>query len=54
MWDSPTKSGTVGRSAECCTSIFICDLLSQNEHKAATAAIQIYYRFKFFIMQALE
>ena len=32
----------------------ICDLLSQNEHKVATAAIQNYYRFKFLKMQALK
>ena len=31
-----------------------CDLLSQNEHKVATAAFQNYYRFKFFIMHALK
>ena len=31
-----------------------CDPLSQNEHKVATAAFQTYYRFKFFIMQALK
>ena len=31
---------------------FICDPLSQNEHKVATAAIQNYYRFIFFIIQA--
>ena len=31
-----------------------CDPLSQNEHKVARAAIQNYYRFKFFIMQALK
>ena len=32
----------------------ICDPLSQNEHKVATAAIQNYYRFKVFKMQALK
>ena len=31
-----------------------CDLQSQNEYKVATSAIQNYYRFKFFIMQALN
>ena len=31
-----------------------CDPLSQNEHKVATAAIQNYYRFKFFMLQALK
>ena len=31
-----------------------CDLLSQNEHKVATAAIWNYYRFKFFLIQALK
>ena len=31
-----------------------CDPLSQNEYKVATAAFQNYYRFKFFIMQALK
>ena len=35
-------------------SPWICDLLSQNERKVETAAIQSYYRFKFFIMQALK
>ena len=33
---------------------YICDPLSQTEHKVATAAIQNYCRFKFFIMQALK
>ena len=38
-----------------CFAVYcICDPLSQNEHKVATAAIQNYYRFKFFIMQALK
>ena len=32
----------------------ICDQLSQNKHKVATAAIWNYYRFIFFIMQALK
>ena len=32
--------------------LHICDLLSQNEHKVATGAIQDYYRLKFSIMQA--
>ena len=32
----------------------ICDPLSQNEHKVATAAFPNYYRFKFFIIQSLK
>ena len=31
-----------------------CDPLLQNEHKVATAAIQNYYRIKFYITQALD
>ena len=31
-----------------------CDPLSQNEHKVATVAVWNYYRFKFFIIQALK
>ena len=33
---------------------FICDPLSQNEHEVAKAAIQNYYWFKFFTIQALK
>ena len=51
----PQMVSKVEAIKECCiTYLGICDPLSQNEHKVATAAIQSYYRFKFSIMQALK